>query len=300
MPDTDMIRKDLLERIEAKKKKLDTMRPLPINALKRLQDEMRLMHTYHSNAIEGNILTLSETKLVIEEGVTTGGKPLKNYIEAKNTARAYELLEELVRGKGITLETVQKIHETLTRGILEEAGRYRTKNVRITGAPKTPPSYQKVGQMMEELLEEIDKTRTHPLETSAILHHRFVEIHPFTDGNGRTARLLQNLYLMSHGYPPIILRKEDRLRYYQYLRSADKGNLRPFINFTAKAADESLMHYLSIFGGEDELMPLKELAKISPYSQEYLSLRARQEKLAAVKIGKVWHASKRALREYKT
>jgi hypothetical protein len=90
------------------------------------------------------------------------------------------------------------------------------------------------------------------------------------------------------------------LRYYQYLRSADKGNLRPFINFTAKAADESLMHYLSIFGGEDELMPLKELAKISPYSQEYLSLRARQEKLAAVKIGKVWHASKRALREYKT
>ncbi|MFQ5887798.1 MAG: Fic family protein, partial [Candidatus Hydrothermarchaeales archaeon] len=100
------------------------------------------------------------------------------------------------------------------------------------------------------------------------------------------------------GYPPINLRKEDRMKYYKHLRSADKGNLGPFANFIAKAVDESLIHYLSIFGGEDELIPLKELAKTSPYSQEYLSLRARQGKLAAVKIGKTWHASKRALKEY--
>jgi Fic family protein len=298
MPDTDIINKQLLGRIEAKKKRLNANRPLPKDTLEKLQDEMRLQHTYHSNAIEGNTLTLSETKLVIEEGITAGGKPLKDYIEAKNTAKAYQLLEELARGRAITHETIQKIHETLTRGILEEARRYRTKNVRITGAPKTPPSFHKVGKMMEELLKEVDKTKEHPLQTSAYLHHRFVEIHPFTDGNGRTARLLNNLYLMSHGYPPITLKKEDRLKYYKHLRRADKGNIGPFANFIAKAVDESLMHYLSIFGGKDELLSLKELSKSSPYSQEYLSLRARQRKLAAVKIGKTWHASKRALKEY--
>lgn len=299
MTDTDIINRQLLQRIEAKKKRLDTQRPLPKDALKRLQDDMRLQHTYHSNAIEGNTLTLSETKLVIEEGIATGGKPLKDYLEVKNTATAYERLEELAHGKGIIHETVQRIHEMLTRGILEDAGRYRTKNVRITGAVKTPPGYQKLGQLMDDLLKIIDKATTHPVETSALLHHRFVEIHPFIDGNGRTARLLQNLYLMSHGYPPINLRKEDQMKYYKHLRTADKGNLGPFANFIAKAVDESLIHYLSIFGGEDELMPLKELSKTSPYSQEYLSLRARQGKLAAVKIDKVWHASKRALKEYK-
>ncbi|GBE56475.1 adenosine monophosphate-protein transferase SoFic [archaeon BMS3Bbin16] len=300
MADTDMIRKELLQRIESKKEKLNTMRPLPRDALKRLQEEMRLMHTYHSNAIEGNTLTLSETKLVIEEGITIGGKPLKDYLEAQNTARAYEMIEGLTGRKKITHETVQKTHEALTKGILDDAGRYRTKNVRITGAVKTPPSFSKVVKLMGQLLDKVNKDKKHPIETSAFLHHNFVEIHPFTDGNGRTARLLNNLYLMRHGYPPIILRKEDRAKYYKFLRSADTGNLTPFANFIAKAVDEALIHYLSIFGGEDELMPLKELAKASPYSQEYLSLRARQGRLAAVKIGNIWHASKRALREYRT
>lgn len=103
---------------------------------------------------------------------------------------------------------------------------------------------------------------------------------------------------MRHGYPPIVLRKEERAKYYKFLRSADAGNLAPFANFIARAVDEALMYYLSIFGGEDELLPLRELAKDSPYSQEYLGLRARQGKLAAVKIGKVWHTSKKALKEY--
>lgn len=276
------------------------MRPLPREALKSLHDELRLMHTYHSNAIEGNTLTLSETKLVIEEGITVGGKSLREHMEAKNTAKAYELIEELAHGKKITHDAMQKIHEALTKGILEDAGMYRTKNVRITGAIKTPPSFSKVVKLMDELLDKVDRSKRNPTETSAFLHHRFVEIHPFSDGNGRTARLLNNLYLMRHGYPPIILRKEDRAKYYKFLRTADASNLAPFANFIARAVDEALMHYLSIFGGEDELLPLKELAKNSPYSHEYLSLRARQGKLAAVKIGRIWHASNRALKEYRT
>ncbi len=298
MADTDIIKKELLERTEEKKKRLDSMRPLPKEALRRLREELRLQHAYHSNAIEGNTLTLSETKLVIEEGITVGGKPLRDCLEARNTARAYDLIEELARGKIITHETVQRIHEALTRGILEDVGRYRTKNVRITGAIKMPPDFSKVVKLMGALLDKVNESKKHPIETSAFLHHRFVEVHPFSDGNGRVARLLNNLYLISHGYPPIVLRKEDRAKYYKFLRSADAGNLAPFANFIARAEDEALMHYLSIFGGEDELLPLKEVAKNSPYSQEYLSLRARQGKLAAVKIYNVWHASKRALEEY--
>jgi Fic family protein len=111
--------------------------------------------------------------------------------------------------------------------------------------------------------------------------------------------LLTNLYLITKGYPPTVIKTEDRRKYYKFLKSADKGNLSPFVNFIAKAVDESITMYLSIFGGTDELLPLRELAKETTYSQEYLSLRARQGVLDAVKIGRVWYSSKRALREYR-
>ncbi len=298
MVNTDIIRKALLERIEWKKEILDSRRPLPKDALRRLREEMRLQHTYHSNAIEGNTLTLSETKLVIEEGITVGGKPLNEYLEARNTAEAYDLVEELAKGKAVTHVVIQNIHAALMKGLMEEAGRYRTKNVRITGAIKMPPDFSKVAKSMDAFLDRIRESNVHPIVTSSLLHHGLVEIHPFSDGNGRVSRLLNNLYLIRHGYPPIVLRKEDRAKYYRYLRDADKNNPTPFANFIAKAVDETLTHYLSVFGGEDELLPLKELAELSPYSQEYLSLRARQGELDAVKIGRVWHSTKRALREY--
>jgi len=138
----------------------------------------------------------------------------------------------------------------------------------------------------------------HPVETAAFLHHGFVQIHPFIDGNGRVARLLTNLYLIAQGYPPIVLKFGDRGKYYRYLKSADAGKLEGFANFIAKAVDESLTVYLSIFGGVDELLPLKEFAGDTAYSQEYLSLRARQGVLDAVKVGRVWYSTKRAVREY--
>ena len=112
------------------------------------------------------------------------------------------------------------------------------------------------------------------------------------------ARLLTNLYLISKNYPPLVLKKEDRGRYYKSLKAADAKNLGPFANFIAKAVDENLTMYLSISGGVDELLPLKELALETPYSQEYLSLRARQGLLDAIKIGKTWHSSKRAVEKY--
>jgi len=296
--DTSLIQESILSRINEKIQMLNSKRPLPVDAVNKLKEEIRLYHTYHSNAIEGNTLTLQETKLVLEEGITIGGKSIREHLksirehlEATNNAKAFDLLEDIAKSnKGIDHVVIQHIHEIVTAGILEEAGKYRTQNVRITGAVKTPPDWSKVIRLLDELINKIDQSNMHPIETAAFLHHRFVEIHPFIDGNGS---------LITKGYPTIVIKTENRRKYYQFLKSADKGNLSPFVNFIAKAIDESITMYLSIFGGTDELLPLKELVRETTYSQEYLSLRARQGVLDAVKIGRVWYSSKRALREYR-
>ena len=297
--DTSLIQEKLLSRINEKMHRLNSLRPLPADAVRKLHEEMRLLHTYHSNAIEGNTLTLPETKLVLEEGITIGGKSLREHIEATNNAKAFDLMEDIAKKKKtINHVVIQQIHEVVTAGILEDSGKYRTKNVRITGAAKTPPDWSKVTKLMDELIEKIARYKRHPIEVAALLHHRFVEIHPFIDGNGRVSRLLTNLYLIAQGYPPVVLKIEDRGKYYRFLRAADAGNIGPFANFIAKAVDESLTMYLSIFGGSDELLPLKVLAGNTPYSQEYLGLRARQGVLDAVKIGKIWYSSRHAIEQY--
>ena len=300
MSDTDtLIRKELLTRIEEKKKTLDSKRPLPLSVIDKLRENIRVQHTYHSNAIEGNTLTLQETKLVLEEGMTIGGKSLKEHLEATNNAEGFDFIERIARKKqAIDTLIIQQVHEIIVKGILEDAGKYRIKNVRITGAIKTPPDFSKTPVLIERLTRDIKNSKKNPVEIAAYLHYKLVEIHPFSDGNGRVARLLTNLYLIQKGYPPIVLKKENRRNYYKCLRSVDAGNLSPFANFIAKAVDEALTQHLSVFGGRDKLVSLKELAKLSPYSQEYLSLRARQGYLDAVKIGKAWHSSKRALEEY--
>lgn len=298
--DTDtLIDTAISERMADKKRRIDSARPLSAAVLKKLVEDLRLRHTYHSNAIEGNTLTLQETKLVLESGVTVSGKPLRDHLEAVNGAEAFDLMEKLARGrKPIDHIVVQQLHETLTRGLLEDAGKYRTLNVRIAGARKSPPDFAKVPKLMEELIASLRRPKAEAVETAAILHHGLVSIHPFVDGNGRVARLLANLYLIRRGYPPVVLRTEDRARYYRCLRRGDRGDLKPFVNFLARAVDESLTYHLSAFGGKDELLPLNVLAGETPYSQEYLSLRARQGKLDAVKLGRVWHSSKRAVADY--
>ena len=298
--DTDINVDDaLMQRIKEKKKQLDDLKPLSRDALKKIFEDIRLRHTYHSEAIEGNTLTLKETKLVLEEGITIGGKPLKDHIEIRNDAEAFDLMVDLVHDKkSISQHAIQQIHEEVTKGVLKDAGRYRTGNVRITGSAVTPPNYLKIVRLMEEYIQDIEKFKINTIKKSAFIHHRIVWIHPFYDGNGRVARLLTNLYLMKKGYPTIILKKEDRKKYYKTLNQADHGDLSPFTNFIARAVNESLQYYLSVFVDEEHLILLKELAKSSSYSQEYLSLRARQGKLDAVKIENVWYSSKRALKVY--
>ena len=298
--DTDIKVNDLiLNKIKKKKKKLDSLRPLPKDAVKRIIEDIRLRHTYHSDAIEGNTLTLQETKLVIEEGVTIGGKPLKDHIEARNDAEAFDLMIELVTSKKkISQEIIQQIHEFVMKGILTNPGQYRTENVRITGAKINPPSYLKIVKLIDEHIQNIEKLKLQTIKKAAFIHHEFVRIHPFIDGNGRVARLLTNFYLIRNGYPPSIIQKEDRKKYYKTLNKADLGNLSDFASFIARSVNESIQYYLSGFIDEERLVTLSELSKKSDYSQEYLSLRARQGKLDAVKIENIWYSSKRALKDY--
>lgn len=298
--DTDIIiNESLLRNIEEKKRRLDSLRPLPKDAVQKLLEDLRLRHTYHSDAIEGNTLTLQETKLVLEEGITIGGKPLKDHIEARNDADAFDFIVQLVQQKKpFSQENIQKIHEIVTNGLLKDAGKYRTGNIRITGSSITPPSYTKIIPLMDDYIHIIKKLQFHPLKKAAFIHHQLVWIHPFFDGNGRVARLATNLFFMQQGYPPVVLKQEQRKIYYHALRQADNGNLSPFAELITKAMNESLQFYLSVFIDEEHLIPLKELARHSPYSQEYLSLRARQGKLDAVKLEQVWYSSIRALKEY--
>ncbi len=290
----------LLNKIETKKKKLDSLKPLPKDAVKRIIEDIRLRHTYHSDAIEGNTLTLQETKLILEEGVTIGGKSLKDHIEAKNDAEAFDLMMELANSKKkISQEIIQKIHDFVMKGILQNLGQYRTENVTITGAKIRPPSYLKIVKLMDEYIQNIEKLKLQTIKKASFIHHEFVRIHPFIDGNGRVARLLTNFYLIKNGYPPIVIQKEDRKKYYRLLNKADQGNLSDFATFLARSVNESIQYYLSSFIDEERLVSLSDLSKKSDYSQEYLSLRARQGKLDAVKIENVWYSSKRALKDYK-
>jgi Fic family protein len=151
---------------------------------------------------------------------------------------------------------------------------------------------------MDEYTHNISILPLHPIKKAAFVHYELVRIHPFFDGNGRVARLLSNLFLIQNGYPPIVVKKTDRKKYYQTLKKADQRDVSDFAQFIAREVHEALQYYLSSFVEEEHLIPLRKLASVTRYSHEYLSLRARQGKFDAVKIEEVWYSSKRALKEY--
>lgn len=212
----------LLAEADKEKTRLDAARPLPANTVASLREKLALEWTYHSNAIEGNTLTLRETKVVLE-GITVGGKSLREHFEALNHRDAILYVEDIVReNEPLTERTIKDIHALVLKGIdPEHAGRYRQENVAIAGASHTPPDFLHLPQEMDELIAwHAGAKDVHPILRAAELHTRFVEIHPFIDGNGRTGRLLLNFELMKAGYPPAVIRKEDRLAYYDALDEA--------------------------------------------------------------------------------
>lgn len=297
-----IIDKDLYMRIDRKKKELDALTPLPKDVLEKLREQFAIELAYNSNAIEGNTLTLQETRLVIEEGITISGKPLREHFEAVNHQKSFEFLESLVKKKmPITERIIKDVHKLILAGINDEnAGTYRTANVRILGAIKSPPRFEKVRLTMRECVKSIrsNPEKLNGIELAAKIHYLLVEVHPFVDGNGRCARLTMNLFLMQHGYPITIVRKVDRKKYYGTLRKADEGDLKPFTDFIGRNVEASLDIYLDAFKKGEAYVSLAEASKGTPYSQEYLSLLARKSRLEAVKLGRNWFTKKEAIKRY--
>ena len=300
------LNKDLQNRIEKKLKELNKIRPLPLSAVKKLQEHFQIEMTYNSNAIEGNSLTLKETFLVINEGITIKGKPLKDHLEAKDHKEALEYLYDLVekhKKQTISERFLRNLHQLVMQKTDKEwAGKYRSSNVVILGADHKPPEAVDVSNQMEKLIKWIgnNKKKLHIIELAALVHHKLVYIHPFFDGNGRVARLAMNLLLIQKTYPLAVILKNDRKKYYQVLDKADKGNLAHFVNFIAQSAERSLDTYLRAFSlkNKEKFLPLSKISKETSYSSKYLNLLVRQGKLEAHKQGRNWLTSKEAVERY--
>lgn len=244
---------NILSQLTSKKRRLDRLRPLPSEVIANLDDWFRVELTYTSNAIEGNTLSRAETALVVEKGLTVDGKTLKEHLEAINHAQALDYIKSLASKKRtvINQRVILDIHKLILTKIDDRnAGRYRSVPVRIAGSRVILPNPVKIPELMDKFEAWLKrKSKAHPALMAAEAHYRLVTIHPFTDGNGRTARLLMNLLLIQAGYPPAIIRNRDRRRYISAIEQAQLGgSLDDFMAMIYEAVDRSLDIYLESAG----------------------------------------------------
>lgn len=239
-----------LEKLSIHKKRLDGLRPFSPALLSKLKEYYDVDWTYNSNAIEGNTLTLGETRLVLLEGATIGGKKLKDHLETINHKKAIDFVEDIVQKKTpVTEELIQKIHGLILREIDDaHAGIYRVTQVYISGSRHTPPEPHSVPYSMAEFISKLNgrlqKADEHPVLVAADAHYEIAKIHPFIDGNGRLARLLMNLILMQNGYPPAVVPFSLREEYIKSLETANDGDRQPFYRLIIERAEDSLLRTL--------------------------------------------------------
>ena len=265
---------EALEKAAQLKSELDSLRPLDKEAEARIMQKFRLDWNYHSNNIEGNSLTYGETKVFILFGITAGRKPFKDYLEIKGHNEAINWVVDLVKGETELTEVfIRQLHELLLKESSESFaqtpdGKPTKKKIEV-GKYKTLPNHvlTATGEMfyfatpentpieMQELIDwfraERKKSDVNPIILAALFHYRFIRIHPFDDGNGRTARILMNFILMQNGYPPVIIKTEDKENYYGVLHLADVGELNPFIEYIANNLINSLEIMIRGAKGED-------------------------------------------------
>jgi len=269
-----------LSDISAKQARLGVFRPLSPSLVRNLEEWFLVELTYTSNALEGNTLSRRETAAVVEKGLTVGGKTLVEHLEATNHAKA---LKDVLRLSQSSTQELQRadilqLHATVLHGIDDvNAGQYRSIPMRISGSPVVLPNPIKVPDLMDDFIEWIHASAAkHPVELAAEAHYQFVTIHPFVDGNGRTARLLMNLILMQNGYPPAIIRTRDRMKYIGGLEQAQLGGSKDGYNqLILNAVDRSLDIYLKAVAGEGmdptemtepDLLRIGQLAKATEES----------------------------------
>lgn len=272
-----------LKQITEKKQKLDKFKPFPQELVKNLEEWLKIELTYSSNAIEGNTLSRIETAEVIERGTAAviSGKPLKDQLEAINHAKAIEFIKQLAKElkshQSITEKVILDIHKIILTSINDYwAGKYRKTEVFIRGSNAQFPLPNSIPYAMKEFIHWLEgQQEEHPVKVAADAHFKFVSIHPFIDGNGRTTRLLMNLILLINGYPMAIIRKEDRIAYLNSFETErSQHDLSPFYELVFTAVDRSLDIYLNVAEGKkqilkgfdstsDNLLKIGELAKIT-------------------------------------
>ena len=231
------------------KAKINALRPLSNEALAQVKEYYKIGLTYASNALEGNTLSLVETKVVLEDGITIGGKPLKDHYETVGHANAFEEIIKLSQNETFTEADIKLLHKLFYEKIdSEEAGKYRTSQVIITGSDVELPKPEELDEKMHEFILQLPKLKAelHPVEYAAMVHIIFVNIHPFADGNGRVARLLMNLALLQSGYNIVVIPPVVRVDYISALQKTNSGNNTEFINFISEMVLESQKEYLKI------------------------------------------------------
>lgn len=241
--------KTYFDKVDELNNKLNSKRPFSKETLKSLRNSINLEWTYNSNGIEGNTLTLRETQIVLE-GITVGGKTLREHLEVINHEKAIEYIEDLVKEKNpVTEWNIKNIHQLVLKEIDDKnAGKYRSENVAIMGSTHTPPDHLIVPELMEKLILNYQKwNKYHPIIKAAIIHGELVKIHPFIDGNGRTSRLVMNLSLMNSEYLPVIIKKENRLEYYNALDKAHTtSDYTDFVKLVTNLEIEMINKYLNL------------------------------------------------------
>lgn len=221
---------------------------IPTEVLENFELVFDIEYAHHSTAMEGNTLTLIETKAILEDGISIGGKKLREIYEVTNHNKAFAYAKSKISEKTPLNELLVKDFHSLLMDNILVGGVYRNCDVAITGASHTPPSPNEMYSQIKYFYQELLTKNTHnPLELAAWTHAEFVRIHPFLDGNGRTSRLIMNYQLMYHGFLPINILTNDRVRYYECLDIyASTYDLQPFADFVAELEEKRIIHYLSL------------------------------------------------------
>ncbi len=255
--------KNTLERIQKKKAEFDVFKPFPKTFMANMEEWYKIELTYTSNAIEGNTLTRQETALVVEKGITVEGKSIVEHLEAINHAKAYEYIQKLQFNnlKKINQSIILNIHSLILQNIdPQNAGRYRTTPVRIAGSTVVLPNPIKVPDLMKQFIVWLHNSKKTPAEIAVEAHFKLVSIHPFADGNGRTARLLMNLILLTNGYPPTVISNQNRK---QYIESIEKGQLKDdlsdYDDFMFRAVEKSFDSFFETVNAEDKKRPVAKI-----------------------------------------
>jgi Fic family protein len=238
----------IIQKLAALKQKIDKLRPFSETQEKAIQERLRIEWTYNSNALEGNTLTFGETLFFLREGLTSEGKPLKDYLETKNHAEAIEGLEEIIQSKRpLTESAIKELHAVLMKGM----------EFSVAKGGHGQLIQKQIHPGMEKLLKWYHKAKElDPVTKAAIFHYRFVAIHPFDDGNGRMARLLMNLILIKAKYPPCIVKTIHRKNYLKALEEVDlKKTFEPFIEFIGLELLDTLAMTLSVLQGKEKAIP---------------------------------------------